>query len=82
MKNLLEVRPAPGTDYRARSRFRTVGLTLGFVGVALALATLVNGIAAGVLAGRSGEEVTVGRLAHGRSAWPRRRSAPSSLGSR
>jgi hypothetical protein len=65
MQDLLEVRPVPGTDYRARSRFRTVGLTLGFVGVALALATLVNGIAAGVLAGRSGEEVTVGRLA----AW-------------
>ena len=65
MQDLLEVRPAPGTNDRARSRFRTVGLTLGFVGVALALATLVNGIAAGVLAERSGEEVTVGRLA----AW-------------
>lgn len=65
MQSLLEVRPAPGADHRARSRFRTAGLTLGFVGVALAVVVLVNGIAAGVLAARSGEELTVGRL----TAW-------------
>jgi hypothetical protein len=59
---LLEARPSLGTDYRSRSRARTIGLTLGFVGVALATVTLVNAIAAGVLAGRTGEETTVARL--------------------
>jgi hypothetical protein len=59
---LLEARPSPGTDHRSGSRARTIGLTLGFVGVALATVTLVNAIAAGVLAGRTGEETTVARL--------------------
>ena len=59
---LLEARPSPGTDHRSGSRARTIGLTLGFVGVALVTVTLVNAIAAGVLAGRTGEETTVARL--------------------
>jgi hypothetical protein len=59
---LLEARPSLGTDNRSRSRARTIGLTLGFAGVALATGTLVNAIAAGVLAGRTGEETTIARL--------------------
>jgi hypothetical protein len=59
---LLEARPSLGTDHRSRSRARTIGLTLGLVGVALATVTLVNAIAAGVLAGRTGEGTTVARL--------------------
>ena len=59
---LLEARPSLGTEHRSRSRARTIGLTLGLVGVALATVTLVNAIAAGVLAGRTGEETTVARL--------------------
>lgn len=59
---LLEARPSLGTDHRSRSRARTIGLTLGLVGVALVTVTLVNAIAAGVLAGRTGEETTVARL--------------------
>lgn len=59
---LLEARPSLGTDDRSRSRARIIGLTLGFVGVALAAVTLVNAIAAGVLAGRTGEEATIARL--------------------
>ena len=59
---LLEARPPVGTDYRSRSKARTIGLTLGFVGVALATVTLVNAIAAGILAGQTGEETTVAQL--------------------
>lgn len=58
---LLEVRPSPGTRDPG-SRARTIGLTLGVVGVALATVTLVNAVGAGVLAGRAGEETTVAQL--------------------
>lgn len=60
--SLLDARLSPRSDDRPRSRARTIGLTLGFVGVALATVTLINAIAAGVLAGRAGEETTVARL--------------------
>ena len=60
--SLLDARLSPASAERTGSRARTIGLTLGFVGVALAMVTLINAIAAGVLAGRTGEETTVARL--------------------
>jgi len=60
--SLLDARLSPASAERTGSRARTIGLTLGFVGVALALVTLINAIAAGTLAGRTGEETTVARL--------------------
>lgn len=60
--SLLDARLLPASAERTGSRARTIGLTLGFVGVAVALVTLINAIAAGTLAGRTGEETTVARL--------------------
>jgi hypothetical protein len=60
--SLLDACLSPTSAERAGSRARTIGLTLGFVGVALALVTLIDAIAAGTLAGRTGEGTTVARL--------------------
>ncbi len=65
MASVLEARPRTGTDYRSRSKLRTAGLALAFAGVALAAVVLINGIVAGVLAGRTGSADTVARA----GAW-------------
>lgn len=62
MATTLALRPKGTTHDGSGTRLRTVGLALGFVGLGLAITTLVNAIAAGVLAGREGEATTVAGL--------------------
>lgn len=61
----LTLRSRAGGDYRGKSRYRTVGLAIGLVGVALATVVLINGIVAGNLADDPAKAATVGRA----GAW-------------
>ena len=65
MASVLEAVPRAGAEHRSRSKLRVAGLALAFVGVALAAVVLIDGIVAGVLAGRTGSADTVARAA----AW-------------
>ena len=61
----LLVRPAPGGDYRARSRFRLVGLSVAAFGMAAATVALIANIVAGVWADHAGRATQVARI----DAW-------------
>ena len=61
----LLLRPAPGADYRAKSRLRTAGLTVALFGVAGAMVALVANIVAGVWSGQAGRAARVPEI----DAW-------------
>ncbi len=61
----LLLRPAPGTDYRAKSRLRTAGLAVALFGVAGAMVALVANILAGVWIGQAGTAAQVSEV----DAW-------------
>jgi hypothetical protein len=61
----LLLRPAPGGDYRARSKYRAVGLGAALFGVAAAMVALVASIVAGVWSDQSGRAAQVARI----DAW-------------
>ena len=61
----LLLRPAPGADYRAKSRLRTAGLAVALFGVAGAMVALVANIVAGVWTGQAGRAAQVSEV----DAW-------------
>jgi len=65
MARTLTLRPAPSTDYAARSKFRTAGLLLAVVGLMAAVVVLIAGLVSGGLADRASKAGTVARI----GAW-------------
>lgn len=65
MARTLTLRPAPSTDDTARSKFRTAGLLLVFVGLSAAVVVLIAGLVAGGLSDDANEASTVARI----GAW-------------
>ncbi len=65
MARTLTLRPAPGADYTARSKFRAAGLLLAFVGLSAAAVVLIAGLVAGGLSDEANEATTVVRI----GAW-------------
>lgn len=65
MARTLTFRPAPGADYTARSKFRSVGLLLALVGLSAAAVVLIAGLVAGGLSDDANEATTVARI----GAW-------------